>query len=50
MNEKINKYQKDAPMTFCLVATIDPRLKLSGIQISLEEINNNLENTELDTF
>ena len=37
-------------MTFCLGATLDPKLKLCGVQVFLEEINNKKENTELNTF
>ena len=37
-------------MTFCLAAALDLRLKLVGVQFFLEEINNNMENTYLNTF
>ena len=37
-------------MTFCLAATLDPRLKLLGVQFFLEEINNNMEKKDLDNF
>ena len=37
-------------MKFCLAAALDPRLKLSGVQIFLKEINNNTESEELNTF
>eukprot|EP00268_Persea_americana_P030780 TRINITY_DN2982_c1_g1_i1.p2 TRINITY_DN2982_c1_g1~~TRINITY_DN2982_c1_g1_i1.p2 ORF type:complete len:111 (-),score=12.29 TRINITY_DN2982_c1_g1_i1:463-795(-) len=48
MEENFNKYWRETPMT--LVATLDSRLKLNGVQIFLEEINNNLESENLNTF
>ena len=37
-------------MKFCLAAALDPRLKLSGVQVFLKEINNNKESENLNTF
>ena len=35
MEEKFNKYWKETPMTFCLAAVFDHRLKLTGVEFFL---------------
>ena len=47
---KFNKYWKDTLVTFCLMVALEPRLKLTGVQFFLKAINNNMENTNLNTF
>ena len=42
VEDKFNKYWREAPMTFCLAVALDPRIKLSGVKKILEEINNNM--------
>eukprot|EP00268_Persea_americana_P009013 TRINITY_DN13552_c0_g1_i2.p2 TRINITY_DN13552_c0_g1~~TRINITY_DN13552_c0_g1_i2.p2 ORF type:complete len:148 (+),score=12.05 TRINITY_DN13552_c0_g1_i2:700-1143(+) len=43
---KFRRYWREAPLTICLAAILDPRLKLGGVK--LEEINNIMETPNLN--
>ena len=42
MEAKFSQYQKISPLTFCIVATLDPRLKLVGIETLIIDTNKNM--------
>ena len=50
IEEKFNKYWKEAPMTFSLAIVLDPRLKLSGVQFFIDGINKNMNYIDSNVF
>eukprot|EP00268_Persea_americana_P052841 TRINITY_DN5940_c0_g1_i8.p2 TRINITY_DN5940_c0_g1~~TRINITY_DN5940_c0_g1_i8.p2 ORF type:complete len:231 (-),score=19.87 TRINITY_DN5940_c0_g1_i8:180-872(-) len=45
---KFSQYWRIAPLTFCIAAALDPRLKLKGIKTLLDEINSNMNTTNIN--
>jgi len=48
MEEKFSQYWMVAPLTFCIAAVLDPRLKLQGVETLLNEINSNMNTTNIN--
>ena len=48
MEAKFSQYWRIAPLTFCIVAALDPRLKLKGVETLLDEINTNMNITDIN--
>ena len=48
MEAKFSQYWRIAPLTFCIAAALDPRLKLKGVETLLDEINSNMNTTNIN--
>ena len=48
MEEKFSQYWTAAPLTFCIAAVLDPRLKLQGVETFLNKINSNMNTTNIN--
>lgn len=48
MGVKFSQFWKNAPLTFCLVVALDPRLKFVGVVTLLNAKNNNMNQNNVN--
>lgn len=50
MEAKFSQYWRITPLTFCIVAALDPTLKLKGVETLFDEINPNMNTTNINNM